>query len=176
MRDAPPMRDGQALGGRLEERERLVERAAAHPGAPALREVVGERAPLEPLEDHVRRPRAGGGGDGAEVHRANDVQRLLRQRVEELRLVLELGEQRVLDGAVLGGHDLERLDGDGLLEGDVPPAIDHAVAAFADHLVSAVLPVERGPDERERVFQIGRHSASTVAQVTVLVSLTSGVL
>jgi len=72
MRDALLVRDGEALGGGLEERERFFEGATSHAGTATLMEIVGERFSLEPLEDHVRRPRA-----VRRVHRAEIMERTM---------------------------------------------------------------------------------------------------
>src|SRR5262249_21174879 len=126
------------------------ERTARHLRVAALVEVLGQRFPLEPLEDDERRPRPARRRDRAERDRADDVERRLRQDVEQARLVLELREDAVLRGRVELGH-LECLDRDRLLERQVVALVHDAEAPFADDLVDAVLAVEDLPDQAEGV-------------------------
>ena len=87
------VRHGETLCRRREDGERLVERAPSHPPLTAELEILGEAPSLEPLEHHVRSDRARRDLHPAEVDRPHDVERRLREGVEELRLLLEAAEQ-----------------------------------------------------------------------------------
>ena len=93
MHDALRVRMAEAVRCGFEQLHDLLERAALLPDGAPDRELVRERAPLHPLEDHVRDDEPGlrlprPGGDAAD-----DVEVALREAVEDAALVAKaLGE------------------------------------------------------------------------------------
>lgn len=151
VRDLPRVSHREPRRDRLEDREGLLEGAPPHAALTALDDVLREREALEPLEHHVRRPEAARRGHQSVVDGAHDVQGLLRERVEEPRLLAELREERLLHAPVLDREDLEDLDRDRLLEAAVPRPVDHPEAALAHDGRDVELTVERHADEPERI-------------------------
>jgi len=145
------MRDRERFCDRRQQLERLVEGHPSAPGRPSLGEEPSQGPPLEPLEDEVRHPLAGRGGDSADVERLHDAARELREPVENPALVLQPRQKR---GAIVLGElarELQALDGDGLTETGVVAAVDDAEAARPDERVDPILLRDRGAAEAEGV-------------------------
>ena len=150
--DALRMRKREAVGGGPEELHDLVDRPALLTAGAANREIALDRAPLEPLEDHVRHERAGRrrlGRAGSDA--PYDVEVALREAVEDPALVTEPLHEGVDERGAERSRQLEALDRDRLVQPLVVAAVDRAEATFADELVDTKLAIEDLTDEPERV-------------------------
>ena len=161
--DALRVRVAEAVRSGAEELDHLLERAALLTDRAADGEVVRERAPLHPLEDHVRDEGAGVRLPGACGDAPDDVEVALRQSVEDAALVAEALRELIDELRRERRRQLQALDRDRLLEPEVMPAIDRAESALSDQSIDPELRIEDLPHDPERIDRVSLHEGTISA-------------
>jgi len=145
--DALVVRDRERLEDRAQEGEGVGGRLAAVVATSGEGGVEG--VAVDPFEDDPGGGAAGGEEAAAEVEDADDAG--VFEAGDGAGLEDELVDEGPAGGVGEGRRGLEDLDGDGLLEGAVGPAVDDAEAALGDDRVDVVLAIEANAYEGEGV-------------------------